>query len=171
MVLGVAALLIFGVVLAARAAFGTDASADAGDPAGASVPADVSVDPAAPAGSANVDSAATTEAPTTTAAEPEETYVPSAEHPASVYIAGDSDAGAFGPSLMSLLDDTGVVDTTLDYKVSSGLARPDFYDWPAHLRQVIPKANPQVVVVTFGGNDAQDILIDGRATPWGRPEW
>ena len=88
-----------------------------------------------------------------------------------MYIAGDSDAGAFGPSLMASLDDTGVVDTTLDYKVSSGLARPDFYDWPAHLRQVIPKENPQVVVVTFGGNDAQDILIDGRSRGTTTEEW
>ncbi len=167
MVLGVAALLIAGVVMAARSAFGGDASATDGSsttqPTSDATPAD-------PSEGADANTAST-EAATTTVATPPETYVPSAEHPATVYIAGDSDAGAFGPSLMSQLDDTGVVDSTLDYKVSSGLARPDFYDWPAHLRQTIPDVDPQIVVVTFGGNDAQDILIDGRSRGTTTEEW
>ena len=41
-----------------------------------------------------------------------------------------------------LLDDTGVAETTVDYKVSSGLARPDFFDWPAHLRRQLPAVDP-----------------------------
>ena len=72
-------------------------------------------------------------------------------------IAGDSDAGTFGTYLDTLLDETGVASTTLDYKVSSGLARPDFFDWPAHFREQIPAIDPDIVVVTFGGNDAQGL--------------
>lgn len=83
--------------------------------------------------------------------------VPTADEPAVVYIAGDSDAGTFGPYLQELLDETGIVDTTLDYKVSSGLARPDFYDWPERFRSQIPKVDPEIVVVTFGGNDSQGL--------------
>ena len=52
---------------------------------------------------------------------------------------------------------TGMVTTTLDYKVSSGLSRPDFFDWPAHFAQQIPAVNPDIVIVTFGGNDAQGL--------------
>ncbi len=82
---------------------------------------------------------------------------PTAQNPAVVYIAGDSDAGTFGPYLKQLLAGTGLTTTTLDYKVSSGLARPDFYDWPARFREQIPAIDPDIVVVTFGGNDAQPI--------------
>ena len=82
---------------------------------------------------------------------------PTAQDPAKVYIVGDSDAGTFGPYLQQLLDGTLVADTELDYKVSSGLARPDFFDWPAQLREKLPQVDPDIVVVTFGGNDAQGL--------------
>ena len=82
---------------------------------------------------------------------------PSAADPAEVLILGDSDAGTFGPYLKTLLDGYGVVATSLDYKVSSGLARPDFFDWPAHMREAVPRINPDIVIVTFGGNDAQGL--------------
>jgi hypothetical protein len=74
-----------------------------------------------------------------------------------LYIAGDSDAGTFAPYLDKLMKQTGMVKTTLDYKVSSGLSRPDFFDWPAHFAQQIPAVNPDIVIVTFGGNDAQGL--------------
>jgi hypothetical protein len=84
-------------------------------------------------------------------------HVPTTADPAQILIAGDSDAGAFGPYLEQLLKQTGVATSTLDYKVSSGLSRPDFFDWPAHLQEKVPEVNPDIVVVTFGGNDAQGI--------------
>ncbi|MBG7605455.1 MAG: DUF459 domain-containing protein [Actinobacteria bacterium] len=88
---------------------------------------------------------------------------PTATNPAKVFIVGDSDAGTFGPYLEQLLDGTQIVDTELDYKVSSGLARPDFFDWPAELRDTLPEVDPDIVVVTFGGNDAQGLsVIDGE---------
>jgi hypothetical protein len=94
---------------------------------------------------------------TTTTPPPKERTVPSAENPAEVLILGDSDAGAFGPYLSDLLGQTGVASTRLEYKTSSGLSRPDFYDWPTFMRQIVPEANPDIVVVTFGGNDAQGL--------------
>ena len=72
-------------------------------------------------------------------------------------IAGDSDAGTFGPYLETVLADTGIVRTELDYKVSSGLARPDFFDWPAHFQTIIPHVAPDIVIATFGGNDSQGL--------------
>jgi hypothetical protein len=94
---------------------------------------------------------------TTTELQPKPKTVPSAADPAELYVAGDSDAGTFGPYLDKLMKQTGVVKTILDYKVSSGLSRPDFFDWPAHFAQKIPEVNPDIVVVTFGGNDAQGL--------------
>jgi len=93
----------------------------------------------------------------TTELKPKEKTVPSADNPAELYVAGDSDAGTFAPYLDKLMKQTGMVATTLDYKVSSGLSRPDFFDWPKYFAQQIPKVNPDIVVVTFGGNDAQGL--------------
>jgi hypothetical protein len=96
---------------------------------------------------------------------------PTADNPAILYIAGDSDAGTIGPSVQRLASKTGVVKSVLDYKVSSGLTRPDFFDWPKHVQKKIPEVGPQIVVVTFGGNDAQDIKVDGKGYAVGTPEW
>jgi hypothetical protein len=92
---------------------------------------------------------------TTTALKPKARTTPTRANPAELMIFGDSDAGAFGPYLKQLMDQTGIVATKLDYKTSSGLARPDFFDWPTHMHQALPAVNPDIVVVTFGGNDAQ----------------
>jgi uncharacterized protein len=106
---------------------------------------------------------------------PDPGLAPSAADPARVLILGDSDAGTFGPYLMTLLDGNGVTDSDLFYKVSSGLSRPDFFDWPAEIRSRVtdadPSAAPDIVVATFGGNDAQDLLIDGRSYPVTTDQW
>jgi hypothetical protein len=101
-------------------------------------------------------------ATSTTQPPPLERKAPTPDDPAEVLILGDSDAGAFGPYLETLLGQTGMITVELDYKTSSGLARPDFFDWPSHMRAVVPQFNPEIVVVTFGGNDAQGLSnIDG----------
>jgi hypothetical protein len=108
----------------------------------------------APSGAA--DASATTVPPAT---EPESTGPPTSADPAKVLILGDSDAGTFGPYLQTLLDGTGIIDTELDYKVSSGLARPDFFDWPAEITSMLGESSPDIVVATFGGNDAQGLSV------------
>ena len=75
----------------------------------------------------------------------------------TIDVLGDSDAGAFGPYLGDLLQQTGLATVRLEYKTSSGLARPDFFNWPEFMHQIVPQANPDIVVVTFGGNDAQGL--------------
>ena len=110
----------------------------------------------------------TTVAPTTV---PDTNRVPTKDDPARLYIAGDSDAGNLGPPLQRALEKTGLVTSKLFFKVSSGLTRPEFFDWPAKLQSDVSSYNPDVVVVTFGGNDAQDIKINGHNYPVGTPEW
>jgi hypothetical protein len=84
-------------------------------------------------------------------------HVPTTDDPAVVLIAGDSDAGTFGPYLEKLLGETGVAKSELQYEVSTGLARPDALDWPAKFHSIIPSIDPDIVIVTFGGNDAQGL--------------
>jgi len=133
---------------------GDDGVADAEADADASTVVDSS--PAAPAADSMIEATASVD---TVAVEPESTGPPSVDNPSKVFIVGDSDAGTFGPYLQSLLDGTGIVTTELDYKVSSGLARPDFYDWPAEIDAQLPAVDPDIVVATFGGNDAQGLSV------------
>jgi hypothetical protein len=91
--------------------------------------------------------------------------------PLRLYIAGDSTAGGLGAALQPLADASGL-ETTIDYKVSSGLTRDDFYSWPDRLREQIPQVQPGIVVVMFGGNDAQPIALpDGRKVNVDNPDW
>jgi hypothetical protein len=120
---------------------------------GSGAPTDTTTADSAPADSVPADSL-----PVDT--EPVSTGPATAADPAKVFIVGDSDAGTFGPYLQTLLDGTGIVETQLDYKVSSGLARPDFFDWPAEIDRQLPVVNPDIVVATFGGNDAQGLAVE-----------
>lgn len=120
------------------------------------------------AGSAVDDASA---APVTTV-DPAETTttVPAVRQPL-VYIAGDSSAGGLGASMQPALTEAGVA-SKLDFKNSTGLTRDDFYNWPARLREQVPALLPDVVVLMFGGNDAQPIALpDGRKVGVDAPEW
>lgn len=174
-VLVVLALVVFGSVKLVGAVVGTDGDADATSTTGAddtqlteptavgsldssatTLDPTLTVDPGT-VDAGTVDPAAANTTTTVVTTTSDASITPTADDPARVLIAGDSDAGTFGPYLESLMGETGVVATSLDYKVSSGLARPDFFDWPAHFRETIPTAQPDIVIVTFGGNDSQGL--------------
>ena len=46
--------------------------------------------------------------------------------------------------------------------MSTGLTRPDYFNWPAELAADLKSQNPQVVVIMIGANDAQDFLGPAR---------
>ena len=159
--------LVYAGVAGAESLFGGASSqsivgSTTSDPSVGAEAVDASATSISPAATAPV-----TTVPATTL--PDAGRTPTATDPARVYIAGDSDAGAFAPYLERLVGKTGVVTTTLDYKVSSGLARPDFFDWPAHFAAQMPIVNPDIVIVTFGGNDGQPIHGINKAVD--TPEW
>jgi hypothetical protein len=170
-VLVVAALIVYSIVRVVGGLVGGDdsvAGADTSDvetigvsTATTDVGAGAAGETADGAGATIADAATDTESldTTTTTDGPESTGPPSPDNKALVYVVGDSDAGTFGPYLERLLDGTNLTDTELNYKVSSGLARPDFFDWPSELASKIPEVDPDIVVATFGGNDA-NILRD-----------
>jgi uncharacterized protein len=71
---------------------------------------------------------------------------------------GDSVMFDLGTQLQySLKEKYNIADTKIDYKVSSGLNRIDYYDWYARTSEIIKDYRPDVVIVLFGGNDTQDI--------------
>lgn len=57
-------------------------------------------------------------------------------------------------------------------RVSSGLSRPDYYDWPAALDDYLGRHDVDAAVISVGLNDAQPVFHDGRwehgfgSDPW-----
>lgn len=95
---------------------------------------------------------------------------PTAAAPLRVLIVGDSIGLDMGGALQSDLAGTGVVTAALDGRESTGLTRPDYFNWPAELTQDLKTDNPQVVVIMMGANDAQDFL-GPPDTPYTSPNW
>lgn len=57
-------------------------------------------------------------------------------------------------------------------KLATGLARPDFFDWPKKLDQLARRFKPDLVIANFGGNGAQDIPTAGyRKIKFATEEW
>ena len=105
--------------------------------------------------------------PTTVPPNPKE---PTAANPLRVLIVGDSIGIDLGDALQPDLAGTGVVSVALDGRVSTGLTRPDYFNWPAELTADIKATNPQVIVIMIGANDAQDFL-GPPDVPYTSPQW
>jgi uncharacterized protein len=59
------------------------------------------------------------------------------------------------------------------FRTASGLARPDFFDWPAAATAALAQGGPDVAVVCLGANDTQPLLPRGRPANVAlhTPEW
>ncbi|WP_419916384.1 DUF459 domain-containing protein [Candidatus Poriferisodalis sp.] len=130
--------------------------AAAPDPARAGV---VVADPATPAiaGAGSSDDGVATGAPATTMP-----WFPTPADPLRLHVMGDSMVQFFGHVMVGLANDTGVIEASTEHQLSSGLSRPDFYDWPTRIVEVLAAEDPDAVVLMFGGNDAQAIVVDGQ---------
>ena len=78
-----------------------------------------------------------------------------AGEPSKVTVAGDSISVGLGSSLR------GAVAPTVTVKVigenGTGLARPDRFDWPARLEELARDFPPEVLLLSVGSNDNQDL--------------
>lgn len=96
---------------------------------------------------------------------------PSAEDPLRILLVGDSTMDAVGNSMLRHLADTGVTTATLDFRISTGLARPDFFDWPSNLRTLTASTDAEIIIIMLGANDAQPFLIDNEPEAYGTERW
>ncbi|MEO5680905.1 MAG: GDSL-type esterase/lipase family protein, partial [Acidimicrobiales bacterium] len=108
--------------------------------------------------------------PTTTSAPPIVTRTPTAEDPLRVYLTGDSFLADVSRGLSATVGQDERWEPRTDAKPGTGLARPEVIDWPARIKARIPN-DTEVVVLGFGGNDAQDMLADGGRVKLAEPEW
>lgn len=84
--------------------------------------------------------------------------------PARVLLVGSSTMGSpLSKMLSARLTPEGHV-VTRHVKASSGLARPDFFDWATELARAIARDDPDIVVIQLGSNDFQPIRFAARET-------
>ncbi len=137
----------------------------------------------------NTTMATATTAPPTTAAAPAPTkprestttlattttlpgvFIPTPESPAHLWVAGDSLTERFGPSLVNLLAETGVIETRREVEYSTGLTRPDFFDWPHRLQEELAENPTDILVFMIGANDGQPIQTSAGWIPFGTDGW
>jgi hypothetical protein len=99
---------------------------------------------------------------------------PVAERKHTVLLLGDSlIATGFGEYLQARLEEHPRIRTARRAKSSTGLARPDFFDWMTVGEEEVKRHQPDVVVVILGGNDGQSLkdTKGGKPIHWGKPEW
>lgn len=80
-------------------------------------------------------------------------------------------AGGFGLYLGRALGLDGY-SVTRRGKPSTGLARPDFFDWHAEVPRLVERGAHDAAIVMFGGNDVQGLRMpDGSWIRWQEPGW
>lgn len=87
--------------------------------------------------------------------EPPRRQVFTARRPLRLWIAGDSLVVVPGESILRAVASRPAVIPTgpIDGRISTGLERPDVFNWFTHVRDVMRSEKPGAVVLMFGGND------------------
>jgi hypothetical protein len=56
-------------------------------------------------------------------------------------------------------------------KVSSGLARPEFFDWEQNLEDLVSRQRPGIVVIMIGTNDNKPLIRNNHSIGFGTKSW
>ena len=86
-------------------------------------------------------------------------------------MAGDSLMGDIAQSFEETYAGDPLIASSVNYQVGTGLARPDVYNWPAEVAKEVATAKPDVVIMIFGANDDQDMMVNGKRVVLGTPAW
>lgn len=95
-----------------------------------------------------------------------------AEDPLRVHLIGDSLIGNIADGFGRLNGERNTVRWDKDVRISTGLARPDVFDWHDHLDAQLATHDPEVVVLMLGGNDDQSLVgSDTGVVHYGQDGW
>ena len=92
--------------------------------------------------------------------------------PIRIGVFGDSLADGIWAGLYRTLHGNNRFEVARHTEVSSGLARPDFFDWEVELDEVLASETIDIAVVCLGLNDNQPVYFEGRrqfefgSEPW-----
>jgi hypothetical protein len=98
----------------------------------------------------------------------------SPQRPLRLYVAGDSLVVVPGQSILRAVGESRAIRPIgeIDGRISSGLERPDVFNWFERVPEVLKNEQPRAVVLMFGGNDdhgfmtglREGVEVDGFAT-------
>jgi hypothetical protein len=95
-----------------------------------------------------------------------------ATDPLRLWVGGDSVAGFLCYEVQAIAEHDPTLAVHTHFQISTGLSRPDYFDWPAHLAQDMAASNPEVVVFLAGANDDQPLETPGGGVAdFGTPAW
>ena len=94
---------------------------------------------------------------------------PSARHPLVLLSIGDSIGEDLGFGLGDVFSTDPAVTVIQKGVEDTGLARADYYNWPAALAVDLRHYHPKIVVIMMGANDAQFFYESGRYIPFAMP--
>ena len=97
--------------------------------------------------------------------------VPTPQQPLKVWFAGDSLMGTIAESFTDKTGGNPLISASSDFRIATGLARPDVYDWPAAISHEMRTADPDVVILFFGANDDQDMEVAGHRVSLQSDAW
>jgi uncharacterized protein len=95
---------------------------------------------------------------------------PTRSRPLEVLVTGDSQATYVGERLTDEAPDD-LLRADVVPRNSTGLTRPEFFNWELNARQEIADRRPDAVVMVIGGNDGFNVLVEGRLYGPTTPEW
>jgi len=109
--------------------------------------------------------------PTTTTTLPKPAF--SLSRMARLWVGGDSLSIEPGESIINQAVATQAIGILqpVDGHVSTGLARPEIFNWPAYLADVVARESPDAMVLTIGSNDDQTLTGLGGVGPLGSAPW
>lgn len=126
----------------------------------------------APTSVAPASATATAPAPTTAPEAPPNPVQTAGREPIRALVIGDSNAEWVGYDLAAYGLRDGALSSKLDFRLSSGLAVPEFFNWPGRLQQQMAvEPPPEAVVVFLGGNDTQNLRTPSGVVMTRSPEW
>jgi len=87
--------------------------------------------------------------------------VPRPDEPVEVWFVGDSLLQYMESSLRTEQKQAQLFTHDFDWRYSTGLARPDYFDWPGRVSERLRDGEPAAIVVMLGGNDGQAMSTPG----------
>jgi hypothetical protein len=96
---------------------------------------------------------------------------PTGRHPLTLLSIGDSIGEDLGFGIGDVFSQDPAVTVVQKALEDTGLARTDYYNWPATLNVDLRHYRPKIVVVMMGANDAQSLYENGSYFSFGTPTW
>jgi hypothetical protein len=89
-----------------------------------------------------------------------------------IWAGGDSLGEYIGNRLLDPLANRELTEVELDFRISTGLTRPDYFNWQQQLWDVMHRERPpEALVFMVGGNDDQNMLVDGAVVELRSEAW